>query len=779
MIKMVDITEMFRNLNHTIRGKKDTFFLVNDDANEIKQHYDKTYNKTLNIDDFIESQQSKEKFFKNNNKNYGLFVIPDKSVILRDKLPFDTEDYLFRYVDSLKEYLQDLSVILTQDDFLTNDSHINAESYLKIIAYIILQFTNEYDYYFYYTLLKSRVRIESIDFEGDLLSTKNWSYDYGKYHKRFQFIKSTKLVPKDKVTEISTEEIPEEFREFSSVKSRYFINNTGFSDKKALILYDSKLNSLLPVLLSYYREVFFYQDYNYFNKDLVSWFNPDDVIEIRTERYLEKLYYPLIDEKHRVLIPIKAQIEDMIIKGDDLIITMFAQDIRNMPLSSDYEVFIDDELATTGTFKEKNTKIMCDISDKTFEVHEITILIKSGQHSKSKKITTKYKFYEDTSKHFKGLHKTIKGKNNTFFLVNDSNSEIRQHYDVKFKGRFNTQKFIKSQKSKKEFLSKRNIPYEFFVVPDKSILLRDYLPVDTSNMYRYIPEINDYVDDLLSILDVEDYLQNDTHISIESSLKVVPYILSKFHGNTPEYYESLLKKRLKVIPGTIKGNLFYRGNWSYEFDELYDKYAIMKINALKFDEKCFTVDEEEIPEEFRRFSRRKSRYIKNPGSISDKKALVLHGSSAINMQPALTAYYREVFFYWDHSYFNKDIVEWFKPDVVFEFRIERFFEKMYCPIIEEDKNVLMPIHVDRNNIGVKIHNLNVNLFVKDLRGLLVNSLADLYIDEKLVKTTNVVDGNCEFNVNVSEYSRGIHDIKILIKETEYSKFKEINEKVTF
>ena len=246
MIKMVDITEMFRNLNHTIRGKKDTFFLVNDDANEIKQHYDKTYNKTLNIDDFIESQQSKEKFFKNNNKNYGLFVIPDKSVILRDKLPFDTEDYLFRYVDSLKEYLQDLSVILTQDDFLTNDSHINAESYLKIIAYIILQFTNEYDYYFYYTLLKSRVRIESIDFEGDLLSTKNWSYDYGKYHKRFQFIKSTKLVPKDKVTEISTEEIPEEFREFSSVKSRYFINNTGFSDKKAFRLLRQVLRILFP-----------------------------------------------------------------------------------------------------------------------------------------------------------------------------------------------------------------------------------------------------------------------------------------------------------------------------------------------------------------------------------------------------------------------------------------------------------------------------------------------------------------------------------------------------
>lgn len=768
-------TNISSNLKHSLKGKNNTFFLVNDPTNELRQHYDKNYEKKLDPKVVIDSQLSKEKYLLEHKLNYGLFIIPDKSVVLEEKLPF-THNLPYRYTDELNGVAYDLKEVLDIEDYPKTDSHVSAISYLKIFSYILSKFNPE-DYYFYKDLLTSLLDTINVRLEGDLLSEKNWSYDFDEYYEKYQFIDSKEFFLKPEVTELS-QEVPEEFREFSSIKSHYYKNEKSFTEKKAVVLYDSKINYLLPVLTSYYREVFFYYDYNYFNRHVIEWFNPDDVIELRIERFLESLYYPTILLPFEVLVPIKARVEDMIILNDELISTLSAVDIRNMPVNAEVDVYIDDEYNSSGNFIDGKCVVHSDITGKSLEEHDIRFTVQAGKFSKSKNIFTKFKFYEDTTKHLHGLVRTLKGKDDTFFLVNDSNNEIRQHYDVNYERRFNTLNFILSQKSKEEYLQKKDIIYAFFVVPDKSVLLKDYLPVDTSNFTRYIPEIEDYVIDLMPILACGDYLVNDTHISKYSSLKVIPYVLSKLHGKSPEYYGDLLAERLKVIPGICEGNLFYDFNWSYDFDETYDKYVLYPIKEVMFEDSCYEVDSEEIPFEFRKFSKRESVYIKNPNSISDKKVLILHGSSAVNMRPAITAYYREAFFYWDHSYFSTDIIEWFKPDVIFEFRIERFFEKMYCPIIDENP-VKIPLSITVNDLSVHDEKLNIDIFVKDLRWINVTSTCLLYIDGKLVERHDFKDGCCKFSCSIRDYANGEHEVRMIFEETDTTKCKEFDEKIVF
>ena len=45
----------------------------------------------------------------------------------------------------------------------------------------------------------------------------------------------------------------------------------------------------------------------------------------------------------------------------------------------------------------------------------------------------------------------------------------------------------------------------------------------------------------------------------------------------------------------------------------------------------------------------------------------------------LIPYFKESFFYWDHLNLDKELIEWFKPDIIIEIRIERFLENYEYP----------------------------------------------------------------------------------------------------
>jgi len=72
--------------------------------------------------------------------------------------------------------------------------------------------------------------------------------------------------------------------------------------------------------------------------------------------------------------------------------------------------------------------------------------------------------------------KSMKGKNDILFLVNDSNNEILQHYsDI---NNFDNSKLLLLNKINYNYniCLNNSIKYYFFIIPDKSVVLKEYLP---------------------------------------------------------------------------------------------------------------------------------------------------------------------------------------------------------------------------------------------------------------------------------------------------------------
>ena len=375
--------------------------------------------------------------------------------------------------------------------------------------------------------------------------------------------------------------------------------------------------------------------------------------------------------------------------------------------------------------------------------------------------------------YFKDLKKTMKGKNNYFFLVNDSNNEILQHYDDGYESKFNSGKFKASQKAKMSYLRDNNINYKMFVVPDKSVILRKYLPFDTDTPKRHIDSLHDFAYDALEVVNENDYQVNDTHINMLACVKVVSFILSKMDKskNILDHARDLWDKLHIEISDDVKGDLFQDLNWSYPKDALYKKYSRVTFPVVVTNDECTQVDD--IPEEFATFGSRQSIHVVNPNSISDKKALLLHDSSTLHMMPAFNTYYREVFYYWDHWYFSKDLIKYFNPDDVIEVRTERFIDNALCPVFDDDTNVLIPVEVSFEKFMVNDDKLEVDISAVDLCKVKASSDFECLVDEARVYDAKLEDGRASFTIGLDGIGEGSHEFNLILKENERNSARNI------
>lgn len=106
------------------------------------------------------------------------------------------------------------------------------------------------------------------------------------------------------------------------------------------------------------------------------------------------------------------------------------------------------------------------------------------------------------------LKKTLLGLDNYLFLINDSSQELYQHFNPDFESQFDPKAFLDNYKFKKEHFSKY-YEYHFFVVPDKSVVCKEFLPFKTDFFKRNIDIIDDAVD-FVDYLDKDDYFKFDT-----------------------------------------------------------------------------------------------------------------------------------------------------------------------------------------------------------------------------------------------------------------------------
>ena len=124
----------------------------------------------------------------------------------------------------------------------------------------------------------------------DLVSDMNWSYSTDELRK-YDSSKYSSISHSSLSDESSN--IPKKFKSSNGTRLSYHYKNlNSLSDVKVLIFHDSSIHSIKNFLIPYFKESFFYWDHLNLNKDLIKWYNPDMIIEIRIERFLENYSYP-------------------------------------------------------------------------------------------------------------------------------------------------------------------------------------------------------------------------------------------------------------------------------------------------------------------------------------------------------------------------------------------------------------------------------------------------------------------------------------------------------
>ncbi|MDO5852001.1 MAG: hypothetical protein Q4Q23_05905 [Methanobacteriaceae archaeon] len=278
-----DINEFIRTLDQYLKvfiGKRDYLFLVNDSNNEILQHYDKNYKNRFNEKTFRKYYQDKKEYFDNLNIDYHFYIVPDKSVVCRKLLPF-TSEFLKRDHDKIKDISPDFNEILTPLDYNISDSHINHDGATKMITHMISEIFPQLSVNDVLSLIEKNTIVKHVLTSGDLLLKENWSYSLEKSEKYSNIPVRTRI----NIQSFKKLLAPSKF--YSKRELLYYHNFDSFSNKKILVLRDSSAAYFINSLMVFGKEILFYWDYWKLNKELIDWFKPDIVLEIRTERFLE------------------------------------------------------------------------------------------------------------------------------------------------------------------------------------------------------------------------------------------------------------------------------------------------------------------------------------------------------------------------------------------------------------------------------------------------------------------------------------------------------------
>ncbi len=273
----------------------------------------------------------------------------------------------------------------------------------------------------------------------------------------------------------------------------------------------------------------------------------------------------------------------------------------------------------------------------------------------------------------------LKGEGGYLFLVNDSNQEIRQHFDYSYNNNFDPYLFKKSLNSKKEFCKKNDIKYHFFIIPDKSVVCKEFLPFEIKLIKRNCDSIKSLVPDFIKKLDKSCYFNNNSHINYLGGKELAYCYLNYIDDLEKEKFDKTINEQISIKECLHNGDLTWPKNWSYSEEEK-EIYLNEKVKTLK---NKFLIDlGDNIPEKFKTVGIRKTEYYENPQGLSDMRVLMFRDSSLDFLKDVLSIYSKEVLLYWDHWFFNKELIEWYKPDIILEIRTERFLENMKYEFVE-------------------------------------------------------------------------------------------------
>lgn len=279
----------------------------------------------------------------------------------------------------------------------------------------------------------------------------------------------------------------------------------------------------------------------------------------------------------------------------------------------------------------------------------------------------------------KGLKKTLKGKTDFLFLFNDTDNEIRQHFDFNYKNKFDKEKFLEKYYSKKEVFDKNKIKYVFFDIPDKSMVCKNFLPIPTDKYKRNVDSIDEIID-FIDYLNINHYYKLDNNLNFWGSeilsFKILNFIDNKFKITE---WNRLLNENSKLSTEPAPNDLLTINNWSYSQR---GRRIIKKKNEEPKDKivKPKTLLQKQTPSNFQKYGDMDSVYFENQNSFSNKRALIIHDSGFDTLKWYFSFYFREMFLCWNPGIIPEELISILKPDVIIEARIERTIDNLYTSV---------------------------------------------------------------------------------------------------
>lgn len=283
--------------------------------------------------------------------------------------------------------------------------------------------------------------------------------------------------------------------------------------------------------------------------------------------------------------------------------------------------------------------------------------------------------------------KTLFGKDDYLFLINDASKSLENH--CKNITLFN----INSIKIYDKYIKSGKIL--FFMLPDKEIICRDYLPNiykilnrDKMNYYKLI--FFDLFYDSTELFDLNDYEKTDTHINLKGMLKfyneTCKIISKKLNINIKTRVFDIKMKEVigngDLIQGVnigtniakkIKENYYYIDEDISIFNTIYSKEKIYnKNNNIKLLDKNLKNISDNYHGKLLYWDDIKYLiiYSKNKNINNNIKVVIFYDSFLASTLNLYTELFNEV--YMIKSIFCEKFIEYINPDFVLEFRIERF-----------------------------------------------------------------------------------------------------------
>jgi hypothetical protein len=296
------------------------------------------------------------------------------------------------------------------------------------------------------------------------------------------------------------------------------------------------------------------------------------------------------------------------------------------------------------------------------------------------------------------MNKTLIGKDDYLFLINDTNKEMEIH--VNGYNNVTNDTFKKYEKYLDKFL--------IFVYPDKSYHLKEYLPDNIISQYRpaylmYKNFFNNKIYDLTEIIKYlkESFYKTDTHINFIAAYYVYYYFIEKIneHFKLDIKYKkiNLNKKDVCLLDLDLGlGDLLIKENLgnqyiknkldSYYFTEdlpyFYTKYLIDNNETMIYDNTnifFIKVENNNIVDYTTKLIGKYVNweiiskhilFVENNNIENNKKILIFYDSFLLHSLQLYFDLFRYVFF--SKTIFSEEIINILNPDYIFEFRIERF-----------------------------------------------------------------------------------------------------------